>query len=336
MPAHQRFVLGAAGLIILAVCLAGCPTREAAPVLPPEEIIDIAPAAGKPWPRTFTDDLGTPVTLAGPPARIVSIAPGLTEAIFMLGAGDRVVGVTEFCNYPPEAAEREVIGGMTNPSVEKIIALSPDLVLVTRGAPIDVVNSLREAGLTVIGKSPETVRAVIEDIRDLGEYLGIEGQAERTAESLEQRLELAVEEGREVFGEAGGPTVLMIIGLEPVFVAGPGSFADDMISLCGGRNVIGAAEDEQVSAWPQYSLEKIVEHDPQIIISTLQSHEVERAATLERLRDLSGWRDLSAVKRGRVYDVDADTVLRTGPRLLDGLEAMSTVIQLRPGEDASV
>lgn len=316
--------------------LTGCPPRGTEPVLPPEEIVDLESPGDQPWPRTFSDDLGAQVTLDGPPQRIVSIAPGLTEAIFMLGAGDRVVGVTEFCDYPPEAKTREVIGGMTNPSVEKIVSLQPDLVLITRGAPIEVINSLREAGLAVIGKDPKTVREVIDDLRDLGQYLGIEEQAERTATSLEERLEAVVARGREIFGQAGGPRVLMVIGLEPVFVAGPGSFGDDIIRLCGAVNPVGGTEGEQVSAWPQYSLEKIVEQNPDIIISTLQSHEVEVGATLTRLRETPGCRDLKAVEQGRVYDIDADLLLRTGPRLLDGLEATAKVIQVRPGEDASV
>lgn len=334
LPPARLLVLTTAACI--AAALGGCRARGPEPVLPPEEIVAPAPGDAQPWPRSFTDDLGGQVTLQAPPQRIVSIAPGLTEAIFLLGAGERVVGVTEFCDYPPQAATREVIGGMTNPSVEKIVGLQPDLVVVTRGAPIEVIDSLRTAGLAVIGKSPETVRDVIDDIRDLGQYLGIEEQADRTAGALEQRLEAVVERGRKTFGEAGGPTVLMIIGLEPVFVAGPGSFADDMIALCGGRNVIGAAQGEQVSAWPQYSLERIVQHDPEIIISTLENHEAEEGATLARLRGLTGWRDLQAVKRGRVYDINADLLLRTGPRLLDGLEAVAQVIQARPGEDASV
>ncbi|MCD6361334.1 MAG: ABC transporter substrate-binding protein [Armatimonadetes bacterium] len=202
--------------------------------------------------------------------------------------------------------------------------------------PIEVINALRQAGLAVIGKSPGTLRDVIEDIRDLGRYLGVEERADEIASDMEQRLEAVVQRGRRMFADGEGPDVLMIIGLEPVFVAGPGSFGDDMIRLCGARNVVAEDEGEQVSAWPQYSLERIVEHDPDIIISTLQSHEVGEGVTLQRLRELPGWRDLRAVEQGRVFDVDADLMLRTGPRLLDGLEAMARIIQGPPGGESGI
>lgn len=337
MVPHGRLLVLLSALGMIAVGMSGCPPRSGIePALPPEEIVQPGSLNGQPWPRTFTDDLGVGFTLDGPPRRIVSIAPGLTEALFLLGAGDRVVGVTEFCDYPPEARTRAVIGGITNVNLEKVISLQPDLVLITRGVPIAVVNSLRQAGLTVVGKDPKTVRDVLDDLRDLGQYLGMEEEAERVVAGLEARLEAVVAQGKRVFGAAGGPQVLMVIGLEPLFVAGPGSIGDDIIRLCGARNVVQAEAGEQVGAWPQYSLERIVQHNPDIIISTLQHHEVTAGETLARLRQMAGWRELEAVKQGRVYDLDADLLLRAGPRLIDGLEAAARVIQVAPGEDASV
>lgn len=296
-------------------------------------IADSASQAG--WPRTFTDDLGVEVRLDAPPQRIVSISPGMTEIIFALGEGDRLVGVTDFSDYPPDAAETERIGGMTNPSIEKIVGLDPDLTLIARGAPIEVVNALRAAGLPVIGKSAATLADVIEQVREIGEYLGVEESAARVANGLDERLATVREQAAKLFPDGDGPSLLMIIGLEPVFVAGPGSFVDDMIAICGGRNVVGGEGEEQVSAWPQYSLERIVEHDPEIILSALGGHEMDEGGTLARLRELPGWCDLSAVKRGRVYDIDGDIMLRTGPRLLDGLDETARLIQTTPGEVAA-
>ena len=315
-------------LVAAMTLIVGC--RDTAPPPATSIVADSADVAG--WPRVFTDDLGVEVTLDGPPQRIVSISPGMTEIIFTLGEGDRLVGVTDLCDYPPEAADKERVGGMTNPSIEKIVGLDPDLALIARGAPIEVVNALREFGLPVIGKSAATLADVIDQVRDIGEYLGVEEQAARMADGLEQRRSAVSQQAAAAFPDGDGPSVLMIIGLEPVFVAGPGSFVDDMISLCGGRNVVGGDGEEQVSAWPQYSLERIIEHDPDIILSALGGHEMREGGTLARLRGLAGWCDLTAVKRGRVYDIDGDTMLRTGPRLLDGLEETARLIQTAAGE----
>ncbi len=305
--------------------LTGCPRPDLTAEMPPEEFIKPPDTQqGVEWPLTFADDLGAQITLVGPVQRVVSISPGMTEMIFMLGEGERLVGVTDFCDYPPEAAEIQSIGGMSNPSVEKIVGLGPDLVLAARGVPIDIVKALRESGVTVVGKSPDTLAEVIEDVRDIGGYLGVSETADRAASMLTERMEQAVAAATERLGDDEGPSVLMIIGLEPIFVAGPGSFADDMIAMCGGRNVVTGEAGATVGAWTQYSLEKIVEHDPEIIISAIGSHGEDDALTV--LRDAIGWRDLTAVREGRVFDIDADVLLRTGPRMLDGLEAMSEAL----------
>ena len=176
-------------MLAAAIVLAGC-RPQATPRVPPEELARPEPAAtAGPWPRTFTDDLGATVELPGPPQRIVCISPDMSEVIFTLGAGERVVGVDEFTNYPPETAGIAKIGGITDPSIEKIIGLQPDLVLVIRGVPMEVVQSLRDGGLKVIGKAPKTVTDVVGMVRDIVSYLGLEEVAARVATSLSERVE---------------------------------------------------------------------------------------------------------------------------------------------------
>ncbi len=328
MTASDARKLGLAMIVAAAMMfVAGC--RD---VAPPVSSGTVSSDGAIDWPRTITDDLGVEITLDGPPRRIVSISPGMTEIIFALGEGDRLVGVTDFCDYPAGAADKERIGGMTNPSIEKVVGLDPDLTLITRGAPIEVVKALRAAGLPVIGKSAATLADVIKLVRDIGGYLDVNAEAERVAEGLQLRLSSVKQQAEGLYPDGDGPSVLMIIGLEPVFVAGPGSFVDDMIELCGGRNVVGGEGEEEVSAWPQYSLERIVEHDPEVILSALSGHEMDEGGTLARLRGLAGWCELTAVKRGRVHDIDGDIMLRTGPRLLDGLEETARLIQSAPAE----
>jgi len=312
--------------VLMALLPVGC-RPQATPPVPPEEIAPPQPTTpAAPWPRTFTDDLGTTVVLAGPPQRIVCISPDMTETVFALGAGKRLVGVDEFSNYPPEVKQIEQIGTITEPSIEKIISLQPDLVLVIRGVPMEVIQTLRDAGLKVIGKAPKTVADMIEAVRDVGSYLGLEEVAARVATSLSERVEQVRKRGHEVFGSTPGPRVLMIIGMDPVFAAGPGSFGDDVITISGGRNIVSEGDGQFVSAWPQYSLERIIEQDPQILIATIGQHGQE-GGTLEMLRGRAGWKDVAAVRSGRVYDLNGDLLLRSGPRLVDGLEGVAQVIQ---------
>ena len=248
-------------LAVFIVPLAGC--RHATPVAPPEVEPPGPAAAG--WPRSFTDDLGQTVTLPAPPRRIVSIAPGFTETIFALGEGARLVGRCDFCYYPKEALDVPSVGGMTTPSIEAIVGLAPDLGLAVRGVPPEVTDSLRGAGLKLIALDPQTVDELIASVRTLGRILGAEDRAEALAEEMEARRDAVAARAEEVFGTRPRPSVLFLVGLDPVFAAGPGSFVDDMIRIAGGVNAVAQA-DGAPGPWPQLSLEAIVDLDPDIIV----------------------------------------------------------------------
>lgn len=310
--------------VALIVPLGGC--RRAMPVTPPEAA---PPAIGpEDWPRSFTDDLGQTVTLPAPPQRIVSIAPGFTETIFALGEGDRLVGRCDFCYYPEEALEVPSVGGMTTPSIEAIVSLAPELVLAVRGIPPDVTDSLRGAGLTLIALDPQTVDGLIASVRTIGEILGAEERAQMLAEEMAVRRDAVAARAEEVFATRPRPSVLFLVGLDPVFAAGPASFVDDMIRVAGGTNVVAEAGGNP-GPWPQLSLEAIIDLDPDIIVGALEGHGEAQERLLEVLRERNGWRELTAVREGRVYPVDPDLTVRTGPRIMDGLELLAGIIQGR-------
>lgn len=318
----MRTVLAMLLVVPLMTPLGGCrraPSDAAAPVVTPA-----SPTEG--WPRSFTDDLGQVVTLPAPPRRIVSIAPGFTETIFALGEGQRLVGRSDFCYYPPEALEVPSVGGMTTPSIEAIVGLAPDLVLAVRGVPPEVIESLRSAGVAVIALDPQTVDALIASVRTIGEILGAEERAEALATQMQARRDAVAARAKEVFADRPRPSVLFLVELDPIFAAGPGSFVDDMIRVAGGRNAVAEAGGNP-SPWPQLGLEAILSADPDIIVGALEGHGEEQRDLLARLRARIGWRELSAVRAGRVYPVDPDLTVRTGPRVIEGLELLARIIQ---------
>ncbi len=326
---RRAALLALAGL--LSGLLAGCPEQTGInPKLDASSALPEVAREGA-WPRTFTDALEHEVTLTAPPQRIISIAPGITETIFAIGEQERLVGVSDFCDYPPEAAEKEKVGNISTPSVEKMLSLQPDLVLVVRGVGMDAIDSLRHAGINVIAHDPRNLAQVIEMVRQIGRALGADEAASRLADEMTSRRDEVERQARARVEQAGRPRVLLVISTEPVFVAGPGSFAHDLIELAGGQNVVGEGGEKVNRPWPQYSLEKVIELDPDLIITAMGGHTQAEGDLLKQMKRKPGWRDLSAVKQGRVYNLDPDILLRVGPRLLDGLEAMADIFHAQDG-----
>jgi len=311
-------------LAIAGSLLGGCPRhRVSTPALSP-----ITSGPGSDWPQTFTDDLGNTVTLAQPPQRIITLQPNLAEIIVLIGAIDQLVGVTEFCKYPPEAAAKPKIGGIINPSLEKIVALQPDLVLANRGNAAAFIRRLEELDINVLGYDLQRLSDVIELVRRLGELTAHNEQAEQVAQDLQRRRQIVVQQGQKLPGPA--LSVLFVLSWEPLFVAGATSFVDDMITACGGQNAVRQiANVDQKNPWPQISREAVVAANPQVIISTA-SHGKPKAAEAEqilhRLKVDPGWQQVTAAQHSQVYMIEDDLVTIPGPRLIEGLEQISRLL----------
>lgn len=271
------------------------------------------------------DSLGVEVRVARRPERIVSLAPSHTETLFAIGAGDRVVGVTEECNYPPEAASLEKMGPYTAISAEKLVAAKPDLVLAAMGNPRAVIDQIRDLGITVYAEDPSTYDDVVGWVRTLGGLTGCREGAAKVCAALEAaREEVAAASGARTSPK---PAVLFVVHLETentLWLPGRGTYIDDMIRLAGGRNVAG---DQK--GWPAMGLEALVASRPGVIIGTHKTGESPAKAESEfvaRLREMGGWRSMPAVREGRVYLVDADSCLRPGPRLAEVVRAFGQFI----------
>lgn len=293
-------------IIFISIILAGCADAEPTPTLEPA-----APVPVSVFPLSLTDDAGNLVVIDQVPEKVVSLAPSHTETLYALGLGDSVVGVTEYCNYPPEAAEKTKVGGYSNIDLEQVVGLDPDLVIASTLHVAEIVPGLKERGLTVFVCEPQTLQGVLESTLTIGHIMGKDDAAKALVSQMEQRI-LAVQD---TIKDAPKPRVFWELGPE-LYTAGPGSFVNDLIISAGGENVASDAD----SQWPQLSLEAIVLKDPEVVV--LADHNY--GETSELLKQRPGWLGISAVKEGRVLEItDDDIVSRPGPRIVDGLELLA-------------
>jgi iron complex transport system substrate-binding protein len=259
---------------------------------------------------TFTDETGRKVEVKGPPRRIVSLAPSVTEILFALGLGERVVGVSSCCDFPPAALKIEKVGDYINPSLEKIVALRPDLVIgIAEGDLKAFMQKLASLKIPVYITGSRNFSAVLASIQNLGKVTFSPRSAEKITQRMKERIQ-AVE--ARVRGRPR-PRVLPVLNLDPLMSAGEGTFVDDLVRLAGGRNLAGKGKGK----YPLLGVEEVFALDPEVIIfSSMKSQD----ADTERCRRLEQWKTLSAVREGRIYVLDADLIYRPSPRIVDGLE----------------
>ncbi|HEY3314691.1 MAG TPA: cobalamin-binding protein [Bacillota bacterium] len=261
------------------------------------------------------DDAGRQVELKGRPERIISMAPSNAEILFALGLGDRVVGVSNYDNYPAEAGKREKVGDALSPNFEKMVALQPDLVLAVGTAQSEIVKKLEGYKINVFILNANKVKDAMADIRLVGRITGTSGKAGQLAEAMEKRL-AGVEVQVASVPADKRPTVFWVLD-RMLYTVGPGSFIDDLITLAGGRNIAADAKQD----YPQFNLEALIARDPDVIIVPL----IDRTL-LDQLKAMKGWDKLKAVKTGRVYTVDPDIVSRPGPRIVDGVQTVAKLL----------
>jgi iron complex transport system substrate-binding protein len=250
------------------------------------------------------DDLGRLVAINGTPQRIVSLAPSNTEILFALGLGDKMVGVTDWCDYPPEALDKEKVGAYDTPDIEKIVALNPDLILVAYGTTMDVINTLDGLGLTVFGIKSIDLDDVLNDIRTVGEITDKEVEAQALTSEMESRIKAVTDVTSELEQR---PRVFYIVWHDPLWTAGSETFIHELIEKAGGVNIC-----QNITGYMIISIEEVVTCNPEVIIASEWSFEWAQNETLLEGTD--------ARQNGRIYQGDDDLVQRPGPRLVEGLE----------------
>lgn len=255
--------------------------------------------------RPFVDEIGRTIQVKPEPQRIVSLAPSITETLFALGLADRIVGVTSYCDYPPEAAAKEKVGDTQRPSIERIIALKTDLVIASTASQLQqFVHNLEEVGTPVYVSDPRGLDGVLDSIAKIGELTGTTNRARELTGALRGRLEKVASR----LSGAQRPSVLCILASNPLITIGAKSFITDLINRAGGRSV----SEDLASDYPQYSLETAVARRPELIF--LETGESDLPPRLK---------ETPAGRSGRVFHIDDNLLLRPGPRIVDGLEEMA-------------
>jgi cobalamin transport system substrate-binding protein len=274
-------------------------------------------------PRTFVDDLGRKIYLSKPPTRVVSLAPSITETLFAIGLGERVVGVTQFCDYPPEARAKPKVGYM-HPNVESIVALQPDLVLAPREfIRADVLGKLEQLKIAAFILDAKTVEDIPAHIQTIGRMLDHSGPANQAAMALRQHLA----ELRTKIEALPRPRVLYVLNSQPLITVGPGSFLHHLIELAGGANVAARAK----APYPRLNMEEVIKEDPELIV--FPGGGVEGIPEPER-QLWQRWTTISAVRHRRFHEVPSDLLNRPGPRIVQGLERLARIIHLEAFTDS--
>lgn len=266
------------------------------------------------YPMDVEDQFGNTLTFEKKPESIVSLAPSHTEILFSLGLGDKIVGVTDFCDYPEEALDKEKIGSYTEINIEKIIELNPDLVVQYGPGDEDITASIRDAGINILCYEPESIDDVIDVIEKLGKVTDTVEQAESIVNEMNDKKEEIVNKVK----DSEKVKVFYEIWHEPLMAAGPGSFMDELINLAGGENIAADAEGE----YPQFDIEQLIERDPQVYLAAQDSEE----KTVESIKARPGFENISAVKNDNVYLLEPNIVSRPGPRIIEALEIVAKAI----------
>jgi len=250
------------------------------------------------------------------PTRIISLSPATTEILFALGAGDRIIGVTSFCDHPEEAKKKQKIGGLSNPSLEAIVALKPDLVVMTTdGNPQEVDERLRTMGLRTYVWTARKLAELPDGIRGLATAIGASAQGERMAGEIEK----SINRTRYKVQSTKKMNVLYIVWPEPLLVAGPGTAIDDAIRLLGHVNVSAKAK----TSYPRYSIEELIREAPEVVFIGKGSGMDMQAVSQGILKKLA---TVPAVRNNKVCYV-SDSLYRLGPRVVQGIEELAACIK---------
>ena len=276
-------------------------------------LFDVLPVKAQ---RTFKDEVGREVVIPDVPTRIVSLAPNITEILYALSLGDRIVGVTEFSDYPRQAEQKPKVGTYVDFNIERIVALRPDLIIATYGGnPKPAVLRLEELGFAVYVTRVKSVEGMLNMI----EHIGMITHTRERAAAIVNRLKKRIREVTDKVRHAPRPIVFLQISAKPLMTVGGGSFHDQVIELAGGRNLARAS----TVRYPKYSIEDVLHKEPDyILISTM-----EREGLFEQQKaDWMRWQNIPAVLNDRICFINSDLIDRASPRIVDGIEELARLI----------
>jgi iron complex transport system substrate-binding protein len=266
--------------------------------------------------KTFTDEVGREVAVPFPPKKIVSLAPNVTEILFGLGLDHEIVGVSIHCNFPERAKSKVRVGSYISLDLEKIVSLKPDLIIATgAGNTRDMVERLERLGFPTYVIFPKNVEEVIRSVGHLAQVVNRKKEGAEIIQEMKRRREsvVALTQG------FPRPRVFLQIGEAPIVTVGKNSFADDLIRLAGGDNVV---ENER-TMYPRFGMEEILQLSPEVILISSMNP----GGNYQRVvQEWSRWKTIPAVKNGRIHLIDSDLIDRPSPRIIEGLEEMARIL----------
>jgi len=272
---------------------------------------------------TLADTYGNVITLTSMPERIVSLAPSNTEILFAIGAGDYVVGITDYCNYPYDFTEWVAAGNITSignyygPSIEPIVALEPDLVLASSGS-LEAAATLQNLGYNVLIIEGRSIDEILQSILLVGRATYKNSEASALVTDLRARIDTVIATAADA---TTTPKVYYELWYEPLMSTGPGTIHDEIITLACGENIFNDA----TTSWPYISSEEVITKNPDIILMP-DSYMSDDLYNIDDIYDRPGWSAITAIQNEAVYQIIEDTIVRSGPRVVDALETIAALI----------
>jgi len=263
--------------------------------------------------REVSDELGRKIQIPLAIHRVVSLAPSITETLYALGLQDRLVGDTDYCDYPPEAKQKPHVGGTISPSIETIASLHPDVVLVAKGINrLDTVNSLASLGIPSYATDPHSVAEILTSTQRLADLLG----AAQAGDTLATKLRHELAEIHERVAPFPPRRVLYVIWPQPLISIGQNTFMADALRYSGAISIVNEPQ-----SWPQISLEEIARVQPDFLVFS-GSHMASASVNVDALSETPGWRILNAVREHK-YANTSDAIERTSPRIVSAIAELA-------------
>ncbi|WP_068615486.1 ABC transporter substrate-binding protein [Paenibacillus tuaregi] len=316
--------LGAVWLLALALAVtAGCGNKDTAgtqtqePAKQETKAPEQQDALKTVYPLKLKDATGEEVTFDKAPAKIVSLAPSETEALFSIGLDKEIVGVTDFDDYPEAAKSKPKMGGM-DVNVETIVAAQPDVVFVAGLTNAETIKKLRDLKIKVFQFNPKTIDAVIGDIETYGQITDHQAEAKKVTEQMHKELQQVTDAVKSLTPEQKKK---VYIEFSPGYTVGKGEFMDEMITLSGGVNVAG-----DLTGWQQINEENIIKANPDVILYAKSVVDENKKTLADIIKGRSGWDQIKAVKDNRIVGMDDNLLSRPGPRVTQGLLEVAKAI----------
>lgn len=273
--------------------------------------------------QSLVDDQEYETTLTAYPDKIISVAPSCTEILFAIGAGDKVVGVTDYCDYPYDfsawVAEGNMtsIGGFENPNMEVITALDPDLILASGGIQVASVDTLRARGYKVLVLNPTSVDGILNNIELVGNATGNRDEAAALINDINSRINAVAE----TVANAAKPKVYYEVYYETTssWTIGAEAWQSELIEKAGGTNIF----EDQALDYYQYQVEALISRNPDVIVLPASGMGTGTQASLDAIKARPGWDTTNAVQNNKIFQIDSNIIERSGPRFVDAIEQLA-------------